>query len=113
MERNGTLPVGFAAPGSSNGTLPLGFAAPGSSNGTLPTDFPTPAERNGTLPLAFTSYKRAIFRRALDVDDAAWLRAGGWALWKALITLAGFNQHDGQAARRVVDAVLVDFNGES
>ena len=30
---------------------------------------------------------RDAFRRALDVDDAAWARGAGWALWKALITV--------------------------
>ncbi|MBJ7532540.1 phosphotransferase, partial [Rhodomicrobium vannielii ATCC 17100] len=30
---------------------------------------------------------RAVFRRALDLDDATWQRGRGWALWKALITL--------------------------
>ena len=32
---------------------------------------------------------RAAFRRALAVDDATWASGRGWALWKALITLAG------------------------
>lgn len=31
---------------------------------------------------------RLAFRRALEIDDATWARAKGWALWKALITLA-------------------------
>ncbi|MEV0718297.1 aminoglycoside phosphotransferase family protein [Asanoa sp. NPDC050611] len=31
---------------------------------------------------------RDAFRRALGVDDAAWQRGRGWALWKALIVLA-------------------------
>ncbi|HEY0215490.1 MAG TPA: aminoglycoside phosphotransferase family protein [Cellulomonas sp.] len=29
---------------------------------------------------------RAVFRRAMAVDDATWARGTGWALWKALIT---------------------------
>ena len=31
---------------------------------------------------------RTAFRSALAVDDATWARGRGWALWKALITLA-------------------------
>lgn len=29
---------------------------------------------------------RDAFRQVIDVDDALWARASGWALWKALIT---------------------------
>lgn len=32
---------------------------------------------------------RAVFRRAVDLDPATWDRGRGWALWKALIMLAG------------------------
>jgi aminoglycoside phosphotransferase (APT) family kinase protein len=35
----------------------------------------------------FTDTSRRTFRRNLDLDDATWARARGWALWKALITL--------------------------
>ena len=31
---------------------------------------------------------REVFRRGLDLDDATWARGRGWALWKALITVA-------------------------
>lgn len=50
---------------------------------------------------------RAAFRAAMPADDAMWARARGWALWKALITLA-----DPRAGRwhaesaRVVELVL-------
>jgi aminoglycoside phosphotransferase (APT) family kinase protein len=36
-----------------------------------------------------TGASRATFRAELDVDAATWSRGRGWALWKALITLAG------------------------
>lgn len=36
----------------------------------------------------FTGKSRAAFRAGLDLDDATWARARGWALWKAAITLA-------------------------
>lgn len=55
---------------------------------------------------------RAAFRAALPVDDATWARGRGWALWKALITLAEHSDTDpGKAgeARRVMNEVLADF----
>jgi len=58
---------------------------------------------------------REEFRTALSVDSATWARGRGWALWKALITLAGhLNANPGEAAtaRRVVDHVLAD-HGQS
>jgi aminoglycoside phosphotransferase (APT) family kinase protein len=36
----------------------------------------------------FDDASRDAFRHALALDDATWARARGWALWKALITLA-------------------------
>ncbi|MEA2251898.1 MAG: hypothetical protein QOG70_2140 [Solirubrobacteraceae bacterium] len=54
---------------------------------------------------------RARFRAGLDVDAATWSRGRGWALWKALITLAGQLERDAPAAavsRRVVDEILAD-----
>ena len=36
----------------------------------------------------FTDAGRAAFRRGLPLDDGTWARGRGWALWKALITLA-------------------------
>ncbi|MFD3444073.1 aminoglycoside phosphotransferase family protein [Microbacteriaceae bacterium 4G12] len=33
--------------------------------------------------------ERDRFRREIDADGGTWARARGWALWKALITLAG------------------------
>lgn len=41
---------------------------------------------------------RAAFRSAVPLDDAAWARARGWALWKALLTLG--EDADGSAAER-------------
>jgi aminoglycoside phosphotransferase (APT) family kinase protein len=40
----------------------------------------------------FSGSSRRAFRDALDVDDAAWERGRGWALWKALIEI-----HHGRA----------------
>ena len=48
---------------------------------------------------------RAAFRAALGADDATWERGRGWALWKALITLAG-DGASAPGARRTLDALL-------
>jgi aminoglycoside phosphotransferase (APT) family kinase protein len=54
---------------------------------------------------------RERFRDALGVDAATWSRGRGWALWKALITLAGHLEAgapDAALARRVIARVVVD-----
>ena len=54
---------------------------------------------------------REAFRAAVRVDEAAWARGRGWALWKALITLAeyrGSNRPRAAEARRVIEEVLAD-----
>jgi aminoglycoside phosphotransferase (APT) family kinase protein len=55
---------------------------------------------------------RDRFRAELGVDRATWARGRGWALWKALITLAGALErgaHDDAAApRRDIEQVLAD-----
>lgn len=59
----------------------------------------------------FAGASRAAFRAALPLDEATWARGRGWALWKALITLAGARDSDpvrAGEARRVIDAVLAD-----
>jgi aminoglycoside phosphotransferase (APT) family kinase protein len=51
----------------------------------------------------FTDAGRAAFRRGLPLDDGTWTRGRGWALWKALITLAREKQGGesaNEAARR-------------
>jgi aminoglycoside phosphotransferase (APT) family kinase protein len=45
----------------------------------------------------FTGESREVFRRGLLLDDATWARGRGWALWKALITLAQA-KHEGSDA---------------
>jgi aminoglycoside phosphotransferase (APT) family kinase protein len=55
---------------------------------------------------------RDAFRRALGADAATWSRGRGWAIWKALISLAG-QLEEGDAAgaavnRRVIEQVLAD-----
>lgn len=52
---------------------------------------------------------REAFRTTLSLDPGTWTRARGWALWKALITLAqspGANPAGYATARRVIEDVL-------
>jgi aminoglycoside phosphotransferase (APT) family kinase protein len=68
----------------------------------------------------FDGAGREAFRNTLALDAATWARGRGWALWKAVITLAidaqGGPKADSAAerwgwrcgAREVLDAVLTD-----
>lgn len=52
---------------------------------------------------------REAFRATLQVDQATWARGRGWALWKALITLAEYMHSDpvkAEEAQRVIDEIL-------
>ncbi len=66
------------------------------------------------LTIAWTLFEgqsREIFRIALQLDDGTWTRARGWALWKALITLAehrNSNPRKAAQAAHVIDQVLSD-----
>ncbi len=66
------------------------------------------------LTIAWTLFEgesREAFRAALPLDDAAWARGRGWALWKALITVAalpGANLLQASESRRVIDDVLAE-----
>ncbi len=54
---------------------------------------------------------REIFRTSINLDNATWSRARGWALWKALITVAEFHHSDPKKsanARHVIDEVLAE-----
>ncbi len=62
----------------------------------------------------FDGEARAAFRDAAGVDDATWRRARGWALWKALATLAGQpDAASGDIQRRVLGAVLDDARDDA
>lgn len=59
----------------------------------------------------FTAISRAAFRTELNLDDATWARARGWALWKALIVCAalpGTNSAEQEKSWQVLEAVLTD-----
>lgn len=51
---------------------------------------------------------RQVFRRESALDEDTWRRARGWALWKALLGMAGDPEARacGSVERRVVDLVL-------
>ena len=54
---------------------------------------------------------REAFRHALPLDEATWTRGRGWAIWKALITLARQRENDPAGAavsRRVISDVIAD-----
>ncbi len=57
---------------------------------------------------------REAFRRALLADEETWARARGWALWKALITVARADPGESSqvgASRHVIDEVLSEHFG--
>lgn len=59
----------------------------------------------------FSAPARGAFRTGLPLDAATWARARGWALWKALITLAEHaDSNPARAARagRIIDIVCTD-----
>jgi aminoglycoside phosphotransferase (APT) family kinase protein len=58
----------------------------------------------------FTGSARAAFREAVGLDDDTWARARGWALWKALLALAGGDENDiaVRISARVVDDVIAE-----
>jgi aminoglycoside phosphotransferase (APT) family kinase protein len=59
----------------------------------------------------FSGESREAFRTTLGLDHATWARARGWALWKALITLAEHiegNPDKSAEARRIINEILSD-----
>jgi aminoglycoside phosphotransferase (APT) family kinase protein len=64
------------------------------------------------LVIAWTFFEgagRSVFQHAVAQDDGAWARARGWALWKALISLAGdLNGPYAAINHRVITEVLAE-----
>ena len=59
----------------------------------------------------FSEESRAVFRAGIKADEDTWSRARGWALWKALITLADDstdNPVKTEEARRTLNELLSD-----
>jgi aminoglycoside phosphotransferase (APT) family kinase protein len=60
----------------------------------------------------FSGASREAFRTALPLDIATWCRGRGWALWKALITLAeqiDTNPLEAEKAQHVINEVLAEY----
>jgi len=70
------------------------------------------------LVIAWTLFSgdcREAFRSVMTADAAAWRRGRGWALWKALITLAGTIESSPKRAAeasKVIDEVLEDHRNQ-
>ena len=59
----------------------------------------------------FDGESRKAFRDAIGLDDATWARGRGWAIWKAMIVVAGHsgtNSPTTDGSFRVIDAVIAD-----
>lgn len=56
----------------------------------------------------FDGASRRAFADTIALDEATWARGRGWALWKALITLASTTPGHADHARRVLDALFTD-----
>ena len=54
----------------------------------------------------FRGAARQTFRATFGLDDAAWARGAGWALWKGLIMLTNVTPGESDFARRVLDELL-------
>lgn len=74
---------------------------------------------------SFTGESHEAFRRGVPVDESTWARGRGWALWKALVTIA-WARRDGRdelaVARRfgwrcspgqIIDLVLADHKAST
>ncbi|MFB4268615.1 phosphotransferase [Nonomuraea sp. GTA35] len=64
------------------------------------------------LVMAWTYFdgpERQVFREAAGLPADAWRRARGWALWKALATMAGLSSPDPEGFQRgVLGRVIED-----
>ncbi|WP_283136543.1 aminoglycoside phosphotransferase family protein [Rhizohabitans arisaemae] len=57
----------------------------------------------------FTGDERSVFREAVGLPEDTWRRARGWALWKALITVADLPEFDPEGPQvRILHHVLAD-----
>jgi aminoglycoside phosphotransferase (APT) family kinase protein len=61
----------------------------------------------------FTGASRRAFRETVGQDEGTWARARGWALWKAMLLLAGAidtDPADAAGNRRVIADILADHD---
>ena len=57
---------------------------------------------------------RQIFKDLMNLDDDTWARARGWALWKAMITLAAMSDKTSQQALtqlQIINDILDEYRG--
>ena len=53
--------------------------------------------------------ERQVLRTTVELTNDTWRRARGWALWKALVTLAGRSSPDeGEVQRRALSEIIAD-----
>jgi aminoglycoside phosphotransferase (APT) family kinase protein len=68
----------------------------------------------GILPWSvFSKAGREAFRQALDVDEATWSRARGYALHQALLIIPYYlktNPEFAAMAKRTVEEILIGLN---
>lgn len=58
----------------------------------------------------FNGESRAAFCDILSLDAGTWVRAKGWALWKALITVANFtnpNNFEAERCWQIMNEILM------
>jgi aminoglycoside phosphotransferase (APT) family kinase protein len=63
-----------------------------------------------------TKESRKVFKSHLCLDSDTWARARGWALWKALITIASLEDKicpEALNIQRVIEAILQEDEFES
>ena len=64
----------------------------------------------------FSGSSREAFRAAVGQDEATWVRARGWVLWKAMIGLAGsvgVDEERARAEQRLIADVLDDHERDA
>lgn len=57
----------------------------------------------------FTGHSRQVFKDTLAMDESMWLRARGWVLWKALISLFEVEEKRVSEAKDIVSLLLDEY----
>ena len=82
----------------------------------MPPDLAGTVAHAGVDPTLEGRALQDAFRAALRPDDATWKRGRGWALWKALITLAGqidANPPVAAKVRREIGDIVADHERDA
>ena len=61
----------------------------------------------------FAGQARSVFTEGLGLDDAAWARGRGWALWKGLIMLTGRPVAQARLAHHVLSQLFAERSARS